>query len=239
LKHTTRIAGMTHPYLLAVAMAALLSRQSLGQARVVSAPAEPSLLNLTAGWGRASTLGDLRELRTRSDYLELRVWRGFGPSETQSVVLRRVDGNWSASLARVIRCEIEIPNSAGDTASQATMRRYVAEARRTCGASVVDVRAGMRILTTDTVVVQQLDVTQSEIETVWKEAVSAGVLELPGRVKRSGTVNDATMYVIELRRGDEYRASEIEHVEQPEVKADTQVQQVYAAVRRLISRREP
>jgi hypothetical protein len=235
----TGIATMTRPYLLAVATAVLLSRQSFGQARVVSAPAEPSLLNLTSGWGRASTLGDLRDLRTRSDYLELRVWRGFGASETQSVVLRRVDGAWSASLARVIRCEIEIPNSAGDTASQATMRRYVAEARRTCGTSVVDVRAGMRILATDTVVVQRLDVSQSEIETAWKDAVSAGLLELPSRVKRGGPMDDAIVYVIELRRGDEYRASEIEHVEQPQVKADTQVQQVYAAVRRLLPRRDP
>jgi hypothetical protein len=232
-------SAMTRLILLALAIAILLARVTFGQAKVVSAPAEPSLLNLTAGWGRASTLGDLRDLRTRSDYLELRVWRGFGPAETQSVVLRRVDGAWSASLARVIRCEIEIPNSAGDTASQATMRRYVAEARRTCGASVVDVRAGMRILTADTVVVQRLDVPQSDIETAWKDAVSAGVVELPSRVKRSGPMDDAIVYVVELRRGDEYRASEIEHVEQPQEKADTQVQQVYAAVRRLLSRREP
>jgi hypothetical protein len=229
---------MMHPNLIAVAVIVLFSRPSFGQARVVSAPAEPSLLNLTTGWARASTLGDLREPRTRSDYVELRVWRGFGPSETQAIVLRRADGHWSAALARVIRCEIQIPRSVGDTASATTMRGYVAEARRRCGTSVADVGAGAQILTTDTLVVQQLDVPESEIETAWKDALSAGVLQLPGRVKRSRVVDDSITYVIELRRGDEYRAAEIERVQRPEVEADSQVEHVYAAVRRLVARPE-
>ena len=116
------------------------------------------------------------------------------------------------------------------------MRRYVAEARGRCGTSIADVSAGARIITTDTLVVQQLDVAESEIETVWKDALGAGVLQLPGRVKRTSTVNDDITYLIELRRGDEYRAAEIEHVGRPEVEADTQVEQVYAAVRRLLPR---
>lgn len=227
---------MTHPHLLAVAIIALFSGPSFGQARVVSAPAEPSLLNLTTGWSRASVLGALRELRTRSDHLELRVWHGYGLSETQAVVLRRTDGHWSASRARVMRCEIQIPTPVGDTASQATMRRYVAEARRRCGTSVADVGAGARLIVAETLLVQQLDVPESEIETAWKDALSAGVLQLPGRVKRSRTMDDVIMYVIELRRGDVYRAAEIEHLERPEVKPDSQVREVYAAVRRLLPR---
>jgi hypothetical protein len=51
-------------------------------------------------------------------------------------------------------------------------------------------------------------------------------------------MDDGITYVIELRRGDEYRAAEIEHLERPEVVADTQVEQVYAAVRRLLLQRE-
>jgi hypothetical protein len=101
---------------IATAAIVLLPRAGFGQARVVSAPAEPSLLNLTTSWSRASTLGDLRALKTASDYIDLRVWRGFGPSETQAIVLRRVDAHWSALFARVIRCEIQIPTSVGDTA---------------------------------------------------------------------------------------------------------------------------
>lgn len=225
---------MSRSNLFAVAMIVLASPPAFSQARVVSAPAEPSLLNLTTGWGRASTLGDLLKLRRRPDDLELRVWRGFGASETQAIVLRRTDGHWSASLARVIRCEIQIPKSVGDTASTTTMRGYVAEARRKCGASVVDLGAGARVITTDTLVVQQLEAPESEIETAWKDAVTAGLLQLPGRVKRSATADGDITYVIELRRGDEYRASEIEELEHPEVEADTQVKQVYAAVRRLL-----
>ncbi len=221
-----------------IAILVLFAQPSLGQARVVSAPAEPSLLNLTTSWARASTLGDLREMRTRSDHLELRVWHGYGPAETQAVVIRRSDGHWSAYLGRVIRCEIQIPPAVADTASPPTMRGFVADARRKCGTSVTDAGAGARIITADTLIVQQLDVPEPEIETAWTDAVGAGVLQLPGRVKRSRPMDEGMMYVIELRRGDEYRASEIEQLEQPEVKADSQVKQVYAAVRRLVSRPE-
>src|SRR4029077_2725446 len=100
----------------------MLHSQRNAQARVASAPSEPSLLNLTSSWGRASTLGDLLELRMNSDDIELRVWHGFGTSETQSTILRRTQGHWSASFARVIRCELQIPGSVGDTASSRTMR---------------------------------------------------------------------------------------------------------------------
>jgi hypothetical protein len=199
----------------------------------VSAPSEPSLLNLTTGWARASVLGDPREMRVSSGYLELRVWRGFGASETESIVLRRAEGRWSAFFARVIRCELQVPASARDTASTTTMRAFVAEARRHCGKSVVDVSAGARIIAADTLVVQRLDVSEADIEAAWTDAEKAGVLQLPGRVKHSATTADDIVYVIELCRGDEYRAAEIEHVGRPEFEADSQVEQVYAAVRRL------
>lgn len=225
---------MTHHLLRAVVISAVVARPSFGQAKAVSVPPEPSLLNLTTSWSRASTLGDLREARTRSDHLELRVWRGFGPSETRSVILRRTNGRWSASLARVIRCEIQISRSVGDTASGTTMRRYVAEARRNCGASVVDVRAGSQIIAADTLVVQEIDAPETTIEAAWNDALSAGLLELPVRVKRERAIDDGMTYVVELRRGDEYRAAEIEHLEHPEVKADSLVKRVHAAVQRIV-----
>jgi len=52
-------------------------------------------------------------------------------------------------------------------------------------------------------------------------------------------MDDSVTYLIEMRRGDEYRVAEIEELEPPEVEADTQVKQIYAAVRRLLQRREP
>lgn len=211
----------------------LLHSQRSARVRVVSAPSEPSLLNLTSSWGRASTLGDLLELRMNSDDIELRVWHGFSASETQSTILRRSQGHWSASFARVIRCELQIPGSVGDTASAATMRGFVSEAKRNCGASVVDVPPGSRLITADTLVVQPLEISEPIINAAWKEALSAGVDQLPGRAQHSGAKDDALTFVIELRRGDEYRAAEIEDVDPPEVKADSQVKQIYAAASSL------
>lgn len=226
----TRAVGLRRA---AVAIALLLPRESFAQARVVSAPREPSLLNLTSGWARASTLGDLRELRLSGDHLELRVWRGYGAAETQATILRRADGHWSASFARVIRCEIQVPSAVADTASSATMRRFVAEARRQCGQSAVDVAPGARLLATDTLVVQPLAVPETDIEAAWKDAESAGVLQLPGRVEQSAAPAGDVTFLIEVRRGDSYRATEIAEVDPPRVKADSQVRRIYAATQRV------
>jgi hypothetical protein len=152
---------------------------------------------------------------------------------TQAVVLRRASGHWSAFLARVRRCEIEIPKSVADTASSATMQRYVVEARRRCVA-VDNVGAGARLLTTDTLIVDRLDVAEPAVDSVWTAALSAGALQLPPRVNRPRAVNSDFTYVIELRRGNEYRASAIEHVDPPERDADRSVQRIYAAVSHLL-----
>jgi len=214
----------------ALVLVALFSSTGGAQARVVSAPPEPSLLNLTGGWGRASSLGDLTELKATSEHIELRVWGGFGSGATQGVVLRRASGHWSAFLARVRRCELQIPIAVGDTASRATMQGYVAQARRQCGTPLSDVGAGVRIITTDTLAVAQLDVPDSLIERAWTSAVRAGVAQLPASVKRAGATSSDFTYVIELRRGGEYRASQIEHMDRPETEADRQVEAVYAAI---------
>ena len=216
------------------ALAVVSSHRGIAQARVVSAPPEPSLLSITREWSRASSLGDLRELREPSNFLELRVWGGYGFGATQAVVLRRIGGHWSVFLARVRRCAIEIPIPVGDTASGATMQRFVARARRECSTPLLDVGAGMRIITADTLAVDTLAVTEPAIDSAWTAAVRAGVLRLPGSVERNGTVSSEFTYVVEVRRGGEYRASQIAHVEQPETEADRQIEEVYAAVSRLL-----
>jgi len=218
----------------ALAMLGLLSRVSSAQARVLSAPPEPSLLNITRSWSRASSLGDLRELTTASDFLELRVWGGYGMGATQGVVLRRTGTHWSAFLARVRRCEMLMPRSAGDTASRATLERYVAQARRQCDTPVSDVGPGVRIITADTLAVERLVMPDSMIEKAWAVAVRAGALDLPGRIERAEAVSSDFTYVVEVRRGGEYRASAIEHVERPSTEADRQVRAVYAAVTSIL-----
>lgn len=219
---------------LAVVLAFSLAQRGLAQARVVSEPPEPSLLNITRGWARASTLGDLRELRTPADYLELRVWAGYGLGATQGVVLRRAAGRWTAFLARVRRCAIQVPISVGDTASAATMQHYVAEARRQCDNPLGEVGAGVRIITADTLAVDTLSAGDTLITSAWAAAVRAGVLRLPAKVARRTVPSSDFTYVVELRQGTEYRASQIEHVEQPEADADRQMQEIYAAVSSLL-----
>lgn len=217
-----------------VALAALFARTAVAQARVLSAPTEPSLLSITRDWSRASSLGDLRELKTASDYTELRVWGGYGMGATQGVVLRRIGGHWSALLAQVRRCAIQIPIAVGDTASAATMHGFVVEARRRCDTPLSDVGAGMRIITADTLAVDSLSVPDSVVDDAWTAAARAGVLQLPAQVKRNAVPSTDFTYLLEVRRGAEYRASQIEHMEQPETEADRQVQDVYAIVSRLL-----
>jgi hypothetical protein len=217
------------------ALAVALSRAGLAQARVVSAPPEPSLLNITRQWSRASILGDLREMKTGSNDLELRVWAGYTFAvTTQAVVIRRAAGQWSAFLARVLRCEIPIPRSVGDTASHATMQLYIAEARRHCGVSVKEVSAGMQILATDSLLVERLSVPDSIVESAWNAATRAGALELPAHAEHRNVVDDPLTYVVELRRGNDYRASSIERVDPPESDADRKMRAVYAAVSQLL-----
>ena len=220
----------------ALALLVLASHASFAQARVVSAPPEASLLNITRQWSRASSLGDLRELRGGPGYLELRVWGGYAlETRTQGVVLRRDGGRWSAFLAQVMRCEMQIPGTAWDTASAATMRHYTEEARRQCGTRVTDVGPGTRILVADSLVVERLGVPDSTIEHAWTAAVRAGAFKLPGRVERERVTDAAFTYVVELRSGGDYRAAAIEHLEPPETEADRQVRAVYAAVSRVLT----
>ncbi len=219
-----------------LACSIVFSHAVFAQARIESAPPDPSLLNLTRQWSRASILGDLRELKTGADYLELRVWGGFGLTmTTQAIAIRREAGHWSAFLARVLRCEMKIPRSVGDTASRATMQRYVAEARQHCGVSVPDVGAGAQLITTDSLIVDRLSVSDSVIERAWDGAERAGVVALPDRVKRKRVMDDGFTYVVELRRGRDYRASSIEHVDTPESDTDRHVKEIYVALSQLLS----
>ena len=219
----------------AFVLALLLSQAAFGQARVLSAPPEPSLLNITRQWSRASTLGDLRELRTGTDHRELRVWGGYGlTTETQGVVLRRANGHWAAFLARVMRCEIQIPRVVGETASRATMQHYTAEARHRCGTKLRDVGPGSQIITTDSLLVDSLSVSEATVEDAWNAAVRAGLFQLAPRVEHDRVLDDPFTYVVELRSGGDYRASAIEHVEPGERPADQQVKEIYAAVNHVL-----
>lgn len=200
------------------------------QVVVVSAPKEPSLLTFTRDWSRVSSLGDLRAIPLRAQDIEVRAWGGYGLTATQAIVLRRGNGVWSARSARLVPCSLEVPISVGDTASEATLRQFVAEARKNCGATRGDVRLGARLIVADTLEVERLSASSAAINRAWTRAVRAGLLTLPPEVKRQWLMMDGFTYVIEVRQGDRYRAVEIEHVEKPEVAADSLVKKVYAAL---------
>lgn len=217
----------------ATATLLLAAVSASAQARRITAPSEPSLLNLTAGWARASVLGDLRDARAGGDFIELRVWHGYAAAETQATILRRTQGHWSALFARVIRCEMQLPRGVADTASAATMRGFAIEARRHCGQSVTDVAPGSRVIAADTLVVQPLEVAEAKIAAAWNEAVASGALDLPVRVHRDAAPDEGRVFVIELRRGEDYRASEIEDVDAMATSVDAQIKRIYAALRRL------
>jgi len=114
------------------------------------------------------------------------------------------------------------------------MQHYVAEARRRCGTSLRDVGAGTQIVTAETLLVARLGMPDSTIEHAWTAAVRAGALQLPARVERDRPMEDGFTYVVELRRGDDYRASVIEHVGVPAAEADRRVRDVYAAINGLL-----
>jgi hypothetical protein len=79
----------------------------------------------------------------------------------------------------------------------------------------------------DTLIVEQV-ARNADLEKAWRDAVRAGVLALPP--KRWRGAMDGGDYVIEVRRGNEYRASVIEVVDPPEVDADRQVKAIYKIV---------
>jgi hypothetical protein len=200
------------------------------QAVIVSAPKDPSLLTVTREWSRASSLGDLRAIHLNTSDIEVRAWGGYGLTSTEVMVLRRERGQWSARRARLVPCSIQVPIPVGDTASAATLRRFMADARRECGAVHGDVSRGARIVAADTLAVESLAVAEATIDSAWNGAVAAGLLRLPPRVERKWVMMDGFTYVIEVRQGKRYRAAVIEHVEHPEVAADSLVKKVYAAL---------
>jgi hypothetical protein len=85
----------------------------------------------------------------------------------------------------------------------------------------------------DSVEVRPLPASSAAIDSAWNDAVTAGLLTLPASVPRTWTMLDGVRYVLEVRRGSEYRASMIESLETPEVEADRRVKVVFAALSRL------
>ena len=196
------------------------------QARTQSAPEANYLLAITQQWGGESPLRDARSIVLAPDDIELRVWGGYGLAGTRGVILRRRHGEWRGFVAVVHRCSIAVPTPVADTASELTVAEFRRRARRACGRPFADTLAAASVFFVDTLELRPIQ-DSGALERAWNAAKEAGVSQLPPSVKRSWMM-DGFGYVVELRTGDAYRASVIDHAQ--EVEADRQVQAVYAAV---------
>jgi hypothetical protein len=217
---------------------ALLARDAPAQATRVLADTQSYLLRVTQRWGRASPLGALAERPTRGDDLEVRLWQGYGYGGVWGAILRRSSGRWAGWAARVVHCTFHVPISVGDTLSAPSVRRYQALARRRCGernagqSEAPPGTYGWTVISDDTLDLRGLE-SPARLDETWDALVDAGLFRLPPSVPRSWVMMDGHTYVLEVRRGAEYRASVIEHTSPPETAADTTMQAVAAILRRI------
>jgi hypothetical protein len=88
-----------------------------------------------------------------------------------------------------------------------------------------DFTGGGQVIRADTLGIYPLTLPASP-EQVWRELVGVGILTLPAKVERKWMMLDGHTFVLELRRGQEYRASEIEYLEKAEHPADRTIRNV-------------
>ena len=200
---------------------------------IADAPSDSFLFQGTRRWGRTSSLGDLQERAFAPEDIEVRAWGGYGIGGTSAIVARREAGNWRAWSAEFVGCNISVATSIADTASAETRKGFIAAARKNCYSSIGDTRRGAVMYLSDSVEVTPLPASSAAIDSAWNDAVNAGLLALPASVPRTWTMLDGVTYLLEVRRGREYRASMIESLDTPEVEADRQVKVVFAALSRL------
>ncbi len=197
------------------------------QARTQSAPPDNYILHITQAFEKESSLGDVRDGQLGSDDIDLRVWGGYGLGGTTGIAIKRTNGIWRGWVAVVHRCWIAIPTAVNDTLTEASAAVLRARARREC--RHIEDLSGEMMFDSDTLEIHEIRDT-GKLEPTWQAAVKAGALQLPGEIKRDWVMQDGFTYVVEVRRGDQYRASVIEHVDHPALDGDRQVQAVYHAV---------
>jgi hypothetical protein len=191
-------------------------------------PTRSFLLSITREWGRESALGDLATARMGPEDVEVRFWDGYGLTGTSGTVLRRVGGRWQAWRAEVQPCPVHLPIPVGDTIKPAALAVYREQARKNCGDHTGDTLAAETVFMADTVGLYSLP--EIDYEAYWQELKRVGLLELPPNVPRTWIMADGFSYVVEVRRGGDYRASVIENAT-PETRADTVIQRLAGMIR--------
>jgi len=86
--------------------------------------------------------------------------------------------------------------------------------------------------------IDTIEVSPSSVNypgSLWPMLVHMGIDSLPTRVSRKWRMLDGHTYVLEVRRGTRYRASEIEHLDKPEAHADVVVRRIADVLRRYFN----
>lgn len=222
------------PLWIALALLAVAPRAVAQVATVVSEPEGDYLLEVTREWSALAGLGDLRSKPLGQDDIELRVWGGYGLAGTRAAILRRINGEWEGLSLYVERHTAAATDSLAK--AEGVLPPCVVEAM--ADRCKVDESRMMGSGPTAGQVVGVLyhlecpharrvpeNYRQESYARLWEDVVEAGVLTLPPEVERAWVMTDGHSYVVEVRQGDAYRASSIEHTT-PEVEADRQVQAV-------------
>lgn len=163
-----------------------------------------------------------------ADDVELRVWGGYGHGATLGVVLRRTDGRWWAWRARAERCVINAASLTTPAGASPTDSMLRAAARRRCHPSADDPGTSGTYYSVDTLALEEVDARRAG--TVWEQSIHDGVFELRSLVRRNWIMIDGCTIVIEVRRGDTYRASWFAAIRPPEVAADSVARRIYRSV---------
>jgi hypothetical protein len=214
-------------------LASCAAAPAAAQAREVSVPTHPGLLGLTQTRAAASALGDLRAGSRAPDDVELRLWRGYGLTGTTGVVLRRTGGRWTGFAARMLECQLWVPATVADSFLPATVRRYQEIAKRDCGKPQPRVQLPALAITADSIAVRPLP-AGAYLRQAWDEAMAAGVGSLPPGPPTARIALDGTGLVVELRRGNDYRASDFLFVRPAPSDADRRMQRVFGVVFRRL-----
>ncbi|MEM1270523.1 MAG: hypothetical protein AAGI08_10795 [Bacteroidota bacterium] len=205
----------------AAALVVFSSTAIAQEATVISEPSDDYLLEVTRLWSTLTELGDLRAKPLGEKDVELRVWGGYGIDGTEAVVLRRISGTWegfnvhvreytAAETDSLARSEGVFPPSILEAmAGLCTMNES-----RLLGSDMNNGRVVGALYHLSCPHAQRVagNHYQESYVKLWQDMVDTGVLALPPELSLDAPVVDGHSYVVEVRQGDSYRASSIEHV---------------------------
>lgn len=204
------------------------------QATSIVEPPNPGLLSFAREWAANSSLGDLRRIALPDSAIELRLWGGFGLGGTSALILTRSPrGVWTGKHAVVGTCQIVVPQVEEISKEQADSLRKIG--RRRCPPKPDH---GGQVFNLDTLAITGVKMRPDQ-ERIWRELVSLGLYELPTHIVRNSIMVDGFSYVLEIRRGKAYRASELATSDEKAEGGEGLMRRIADALRRAYPQQAP